>query len=179
VREAPYTLGKGWYFLALCVALLLHLTVAAYLFWAPTTQPQGQAKAAGTGGIEISLGPAGSAAGGPKTQTGEAPAESLAPPEPADPKPAPEPTLIPEPEPQPKAEPPPERAPLPAPQPEKNLAPEPMPQPEQIEQPAPVKETTPASRASIAGATGRSGNKAQNDSGSGDNSPGGGLPGMT
>jgi len=153
------------YLLALALALGLHLAAALVLFW-PGDSPQGRAQAAGTGGIEISLGPAGRAAGGPEeTHDGE---------ELSEPEPEPEPQLEPEPEPEPESEPEPEPQPDPEPQPEPVVN-------EQTIKASPVSEpkirTQPP--ASVAGAGGRSGTREADHTGSGDNSAGGGLPGST
>ena len=49
--------------IALLLAAFLHIALTAAVFWSPAViTPTGQAKAVGNGGIEISLGPAGSAA---------------------------------------------------------------------------------------------------------------------
>lgn len=49
--------------IALLLAAFLHIALTAAVFWSPAViTPSGQAKAVGNGGIEISLGPAGSAA---------------------------------------------------------------------------------------------------------------------
>ncbi|MBW3517176.1 energy transducer TonB [Shewanella sp. NKUCC01_JLK] len=49
--------------IALLLAAFLHIALTAAVFWSPAViTPMGQAKAVGNGGIEISLGPAGSAA---------------------------------------------------------------------------------------------------------------------
>lgn len=48
--------------IALLLAAFLHIALTAAVFWSPAViTPMGQAKAVGNGGIEISLGPAGSA----------------------------------------------------------------------------------------------------------------------
>ena len=106
MRDVSLMPGKPARTLALLLAGCLHLAVAGIAFWTPSQEPQGQAKAAGTGGIEISLGPAGGNAGGPKQEEGAEQAEPEQNPEPKpDNKPKPEPKPSPEPHPKPKPEP--------------------------------------------------------------------------
>ena len=163
MREAPLTLGWFWWVGTFVVAALLHISLAIVIFWVPSPSgAQGQAMAAGTGGIEISLGPAGRSQGGPETQEGEE-------------KPAPEeepPEEVPEPE-------------EPAPEPEPQPQPEPEPE-RQSEAAAPVVKPKPVAKppepklqAMLAGNAGKTGTTELNNIGSGDNSAGGGIPGST
>lgn len=166
MREARLSLSKPWLVGAFVVAALLHIGIAILIFWVPTpTEAQGQAVAAGTGGIEISLGPAGRSEGGPKTQEGEEKPALKEEPEP--------PQELSEPEPQPK---PPQSQP-PKPEPEQK------PQPEAATPPAkpqPVAEpTAPKPQAMVAGDAGKSGTTEHNNTGTGDNTSGGGIPGDT
>ena len=157
MREAcPLPGTRGW-LLAMLLAMLLHLIVAAVALWSPTRTPQGQAVAAGTGGVEISLGPAGSAAGSSQQETAS---EELSE---AEPDPQPEPETKPEPEPEP------EPRPEPVQQAQQPTITEPL--PSQASAPAPP----PA--ASVAGSSGNSGSTQLDNTGSGDNSAGGALPG--
>ncbi|MEX1033150.1 MAG: energy transducer TonB [Cellvibrionaceae bacterium] len=141
MRDASLSPGKGLWLGAALGAALLHLALAALAFWAPPNKPQGQAQAVGAGGVEISLGPAGSVPGGPE-QEGERAMEQL------------------EPKPEPKPEPEPESIPV---EPEPQRPPQEMPPPQ----------------ANLAGAAGKSGSKSETNTGSGDNTAGGGLPGDT
>jgi len=162
-------LGRRHYVLACLVALGLHLAVAAVMLWRPAPPP-GQAIAAGTGGIEISLGPAGRATGNPESRVEEE-------------------TEIPEPEPPPEPEPEPEPEPPPEPEPEPE--PEPQPEPEPVRDPIPraVSEPTPeipAERpltaeqpAPVTGAAAPDGTRDADETGSGDATAGGGLPGSS
>jgi protein TonB len=180
-REPSLTPGKGGWLLALSVAALMHLAGATLAFWVPPTEPRGQAKAAGTGGVEIALGPAGSAAGGPEEQQGEDTPEPVNAPEPE--------SVEPEPDPEPVQEPTPVREKTPLPRPDKPIEPikkvEPVKKPVTEARPEPkpetplVKEDTPPPQASTTGAAGKSGSTEQNNTGSGDNTAGGGLPGDT
>ncbi|MGJ3256572.1 MAG: energy transducer TonB [Alcanivorax sp.] len=180
-REPSLTPGRFGWFLALSVAALLHLAAVALVFWSSHTEPEGQAKAAGTGGVEIALGPAGRAVGGAKAQQGEDTPEPVNTPEPESVE------LEPELEPEPEPEPEPEKTP--PPRPEKLIEPvkktEPVkkpvtePVPESKPDTTPVKEPPPPPQASTAGAAGNSGSTEQNNTGSGDNTAGGGLPGDT
>ncbi|MFN2361112.1 MAG: energy transducer TonB [Marinobacter sp.] len=177
MREAPLAPGKRLWLGALIGAALLHIALAALVFWSPSATPHGQAQAAGTGGVEIALGPAGSTAGGPKNQPGE-----TAPEPPVEPAPEPTPEPTPEPKPEPKPEPIAEKKPPPPPV----TKPDPIkksltePRPEARPEPIPAVEEDPLPpKASVAGTTGKSGSKDQNNTGSGDNSAGGGLTGAT
>ena len=145
-------------------ALAVHLGLAVYCFWQPISS--GAAVQAGTGGVEISLGPAGGAPGGVEQQAQTQPEE----PEPeTEPEPEPEPETEPEPEPEvepePRPEPPPEleepRLSVPEPRPETQQKPESQPTP------------------SVRGAAGKSGDQDEPDSGSGNNTTGGGIAGET
>jgi periplasmic protein TonB len=150
-------LGRRHYLLACILALGLHLALAAALFWRPAP-PAGQAMAAGTGGIEISLGPAGRVTDGPEHREEE---------EMDTPEPEPEP--IPEPEPEP------EPIPEPEPQPEPVPQPAPVPTPEaSAERPVPA-----VAQATMTGAAGQPSTRAADDAGSGDSTAGGGLPGAS
>lgn len=171
MRDASLMPGITAKLLAVLSAVLLHLAVAALTFWSSAQEPQGQAKAAGTGGIEIALGPVGGAADGPKQQQGI-----------EQPQPKEEPKAEPEktPEPTPKPKPKPVTAPL-----TEALPPEPEPEPvqerpEQSETPGeagPEAATPPP--ATLASHNGKGGTREASNSGSGDNSAGGGLPGAT
>lgn len=97
---------RGW-LVALSVATGLHVGVGMLTCWSAAEPPRGQAQAAGTGGVEIALGPAGRAAGGPETVRADTPAEEPSTPEP-EPAPEPESEIEPEPEPEPAPEPEPE-----------------------------------------------------------------------
>jgi periplasmic protein TonB len=148
-------LGRRHYLLACMLALGLHLALAAVLLWRPAP-PQGQAMAAGTGGIEISLGPAGRVTDSPESREEEE-MDAL------EPEPVPEP--IPEPEPTPEPEPQPEPVPQPVPEP----ASEPR-----AEQPVPA-----VAQAAVAGAAGHGSTRDADETGSGDTTAGGGLPGAS
>lgn len=180
-EEPPFAAGKGLWLGALLVAALLHIGLAALAFWSPSATPQGQAQAAGTAGIEISLGPAGSAAGGPRNQAGEQVPEPVT-------EPAPEPELQteavpePKPKPEPKVAPQPEPEPMPEPESQAQQAPKPVPTkpvPDNLTEPTPPRERTPPPTASVAGSAGKRGTTEQSHTGSGDNTAGGGLPGAT
>ncbi|NGP51879.1 energy transducer TonB, partial [Thioalkalivibrio sp. XN8] len=93
-------LGRRHYLLAALLALGLHLGLAAVLLWRPAP-PEGAALAAGTGGIEISLGPAGGTQGDPDRHDEEDIEAPEAVPEP-EPPPEPEPDPVPEPRPEPE-----------------------------------------------------------------------------
>ena len=156
------------------MALVVHLGLAVYLFW--QSAPSGTAVQAGTGGVEISLGPAGGAPGGAEQQAQTQPEE----PEPeAEPQPKPEQKPEPEPEPEtePELEPEPEVEPEPRPEPPPELeeprlsVPEPRPETQQ----KPKSQPTP----SVRGAAGKSGDQDEPDSGSGNNTTGGGIAGET
>ncbi|MCC5853823.1 MAG: energy transducer TonB [Alkalimonas sp.] len=169
MTQPALTPGKGVWLAALLLAALLHSGLAALAFWSPSQASQGQAKAVGTGGIEISLGPAGRSAGGPEQSPPEpvqAPAVAAEPePTKAEPeRPRPEPVTPPQPVAKPVAE------------------IEPPAKPEQASEPATEPQMEPDTRAaerSDAGAGGHSGSTEQNNTGSGDNSAGGGLPGAS
>jgi len=165
VRAAPLSPGKGAWLAGWLLAVLAHAALAAAVFWTPASPPQGQAVAAGTGGVEIALGPAGRAAGGPQTRE----AEEASSKEEVEPEPEPQP----EPEPEPEPEPVPEPEPEPEPEPDS----EPDSEPERVPE-APREPATPP-RASVAGAAGQSGTREADNTGSGDNTAGGGLPGET
>jgi len=176
VSEVSLTPGRAGWLAALSVALFLHVAVAALAFWAPAAPPAGQARAAGTGGVEIALGPAGRAAGGPETVQAETPAEEAPMPEteaePAsEPVPAVEPELEPEPEPRPEPEP--DAIPVepPVATPQAQAEADTQKKRDAVKKPAP--------RASVAGAGGKTGSRQADNTGSGDNSAGGGLPGET
>jgi periplasmic protein TonB len=166
VRDVPLTPGPGGWLSALLVAALLHAALAAWALWSPAALPQGQTRAAGTGGVEISLGPAGRAAGGPESEP--------------DPDPDPDPEPEPEPDPDPESEPEP-----PEPEPPEPEPPEPEPIAEPVATlplepvPDPPADRAPARASNVAGAAGQSGTREENNTGSGDNSAGGGLPGDT
>lgn len=155
----------GW---ALGMALAVHLGFAVYFLWQPT--PSGAAVQAGTGGVEISLGPAGGAPGGAEQQAESQPEE-------------PEPEVEPQPEPEPETEPGPE------PEPEPEREPEPQPElPPELEEPrlsVPQQRPEPREKPqaqptpSVRGVAGKSGAQDQPDSGSGNNTAGGGMTGET
>jgi len=129
--------------------------------------------------VEISLGPAGSAVGGPRDQQGEdtpaltkepAPAEPV---QKAKPESVQETVPISEKKPNPLPETPIE--PVKKNEPVKNAVTESRSEPKP--ETTPVKDTAPPTKASVAGDAGKNGSKNQNNTGSGDNSAGGGLPG--
>jgi protein TonB len=148
-------LDRRHYMLACLLALGLHLVVAAAILWRQASPP-GQAMATGTGGIEISLGPAGRATGSPESREEEE-TETLEP----EPEAAPEP--IPEPEPEPE--------PLPEPDPQPVAATRPEPPPER---PLPAEQP-----ATVSGAAGQQGSRDADETGSGDATAGGGIPGSS
>lgn len=162
-------LGRRHYVLACLLALGLHLAVAAVMLWRPAP-PAGQAMAAGTRGIEISLGPAGRATGNPDSRM----EEEILEPEPEqepEPEPAAVPELIPEPMPEPIPEPIPEPEPRPEPDPQPVAETRPAPPPER---PVPVERPV-----TVSGAAGRQGNRDADETGSGDATAGGGIPGSS
>lgn len=158
--------GKGGWMSALLFAALLHLFVAAAVFWSPTQKPQGQARAQGSGGVEISLGPAGQAAGSRLEQNGKQTPEQPV-----------EPELAPKPE--PSREPPSEPVPESQPEPVKEVKPEPVIKKKPENSTQPVNKPVAKPEASVTGAAGKSGTKNENNTGSGDNTAGGGLPGIS
>jgi len=174
MSEVSLTPGRRGWLTALAVALFLHVAAAALAFWSPAEPPRGQARAAGTGGVEIALGPAGQAAGGLETVQAETPTEEAPMPE-SEPEPAPEPAPEPEREPDPEPRPEPERGPIPVEPPV--AAPQAQSKADTQSKRDAVKK--PAPRASVAGAGGKTGSRQADNTGSGDNSAGGGLPGET
>jgi len=186
VSEVSLTPGRRGWLTALAMATGLHVALAVLAFWSPAAPPAGQALAAGTGGVEVALGPAGRAAGGPETVRADTSAEEPPTAEPAS-EPEPDPTAEPnpapesEPETESEAEPEPEPAPEPEPEPTPVEAPtasaQVQPDPSTATKRAPARE--PAPRPSVAGAGGKSGSRQADNTGSGDNSAGGGLPGET
>lgn len=150
-------LGRRHYLLACMLALGLHLALAAALFWRPAPPP-GQAMAAGTGGIEISLGPAGRVTDGPERREEEE-LDTL----------EPEPETVPEPDPEPERMPEPEPQPVPVPQPA------PVPRSE-VRAERPV---TAVAQATATGAAGQRSTRPADDAGSGNSTAGGGLPGAS
>jgi protein TonB len=164
--------GRKEKLFALLLAVLLQALLLIVIFWAPVEDSQGQAKAAGTGGVEISLGPAGSAAGGPKQLEGSEQAE----PE-AKPKPKPKPEPKPEPEAKPKPEPKPEPKPKPKPEPKPKPVQDVLPK---TETPVVTEQQQAAPPpAMLADTNGKSGTRDAQDNGSGNNTAGGGQPGET
>lgn len=163
------TLRHRHYLLAALVALTLHVIAAAVLLWRPAP-PEGAAIAAGAGGIEIALGPAGSERGEAQTVDVDV-IEPVAPETIATSEPPPQ--ALPERE--AIAEPPAMQDPEPRPaeDPEPQVAAEALPRPSskvpQTETPSPAP----------ADAAGRGGTREAEDIGSGDASPGGGVPGAT
>jgi len=176
VSEVSLTPGRRGWLTALAVALFLHVAVAALAFWSPAEPPRGQAQAPGTGGVEIALGPAGRAAGGPETVQAETPAEEAPMPE-TEPEPAPAPEPASEPERKPDPEPPPEPEPDPIPVEAPVAAPQAQSEADAQTERDAVKNSAP--RPSVAGAGGNSGSRQADHTGSGDDSAGGGLPGDT
>jgi len=175
VSEVSLSPGRRGWLAALAVALVLHVVVAALAFWAPAP-PAGQARAAGTGGVEIALGPAGRASGGAESVQADTPAAESPAPEPeAEPASEPVPALEPEPEPEPEPRPEPEPDAIPVEAPV--ATPQAQAEPDAQTEHDAVKKSAP--RPSVAGAGGKSGSRQENNTGSGDNSAGGGLPGDT
>lgn len=175
-------------FLALIIALLIQGVILVCIFWVPSEASQGRAKAAGTGGIEISLGPAGRAAGGPKQQDGvERGVEQTDPKPKSLTKPEPQPEIRPDPEPKaaPKSEPKSEITTEAAPKPDSVTKLEAEPVARQDIQTKtqtvldPELTSDSAPQVSLAGASGKSGSRNAEQTGSGDNTAGGGLPGET
>jgi protein TonB len=182
---------------ALGAAATVHAGVAAALLWQSSAS---SARSAGVGGIEISLGPAGGAAG----SVAEAPPPVIEKKEPVEEKP--EPVAAPEPPqevvelpdvsvkhdtvPPPPVEPPPPepvKAPLPpkpkprAPEPPKKVVKaEPAPQKAPAPEPErPVVETQTASVApSIVGVNGKAGTESSQNAGNANDTAGGGRPGQ-
>lgn len=209
MRDAPLSPGRGLWVTALLVAALLHLALAALAVWSTASKTEGQAKASGASGTEISLGPASSAAGGPEGSQREGqPEQPDKRPEPDVPEPAPEPApkteseSEPEPEPEPKPEPEPEPEPATEPEPvhtqeaktanepvsesESESVPQEAPEPKSIPEPVTRKQAEPVEPKSSeeapptqsnAGVGGKDGTEKQNNSGSGDNTAGGGVSG--
>ncbi|HEY7883454.1 MAG TPA: energy transducer TonB [Cellvibrionaceae bacterium] len=165
-------LPKSYWLTALIMAVLLHLIAATALLWQPAKENKGNAVQAGTGGVEISLGPAGGAPGGPEeVETEIKPNEALAEQQVVeDTTKASEPT---EPEPEPVIE------PEPIVEPEPVIEPEPTTKPEPVKEKKRHKKTEKNVKPATRGAGGKSGNKNKEQTGSGDNSAGGGLAGDT
>lgn len=178
MRDASLMLGKKEKLLALLLAVLLQGLLLAFIFWVPAEESQGQAKAAGTGGLEISLGPAGSATGGPKQEEGIEQSEPETP-ELKQPEKKPEP----KPESKPKSKPKPEPKPKPESEPKALPLAKPVPQPEVLNQAEaasePEQETLTPPPATLTGNNGQSGDQETGTTGNGNNTAGGGLSGKT
>lgn len=56
MREAALAPGKTGWFIALLLAILLHMSLAVAAFWFPVSTPPKQARVIGSEGIEITLG---------------------------------------------------------------------------------------------------------------------------
>lgn len=189
-----YGLGRKSWLLAASLALLSYLVLALWLAYSPTSVTSGQAKAVGSGGVEISLGPAGREAGA--TSPPAAPAAKTEPVATQSEKPTPAATTLDTANPitaqamsaippkQPKAL---NKVPASAQPVQAQPTVEPLP-----EMPAPKPATDNAANTSdtdtafsseapdtALGAAGQGGDTATNDQGSGDNIAGGGLPGDT
>jgi protein TonB len=174
---------------AVGAAVLIHAGLAAIML---RQSAASSARSAGIGGIEVSLGPAGGAAGAvAETETPvekeEKPEEPKAQPEPppveqADtamkedklPEPEPEPEPKPEPLPQPAVVPPPKPKP-PVPDPPKKRA-EPTPVPEKTQPREPEKQVAVVPP-SVAGVDGKAGAQVSPNAGSANDTTGGGMPG--
>jgi protein TonB len=169
---------------------MVHAGLATALFWKPTPS---SAQSAGFGGIEISLGPAGGAAGTvsetpPPTEQKEEPKtepaqETPTPPDetrdvatqPDMPPPVPTPAEVPKPVTAPQPPKPKPRMPEP---PKKIFKAQPVPQktpPREPERPPEPQATTKAP--SVAGVEGKAGTQVSRNAGNSDDSAGGGIPG--
>lgn len=166
---------SGW-LMAFGAAAAMHLALAVWLFYAPATVTKGQAKAAGTGGVEISLGPAGRATGAPIPQSGGPARTDLSP---VDPKPVKTP--------QPVAAKPVLKTSAVRPAKMQPKQRQPKPQPSAVDVPGSSQADTlkniaetatgQATDSSAPGEAGKGGDTSQHNVGSGDNSTGGSLPG--
>lgn len=175
------TLHHRHYLVAALLALTLHVIVAIVLLWRPPP-PEGAALAAGAGGIEIALGPAGRERGEPRPVEADS-SEPVAPEPVADPRPTPQPEQVPEKAPEPPPIVPPETAPEP------QAMEEPEPAPAEQRAPPVAAENIPMQPSDVrpaaipspapAGAGGRGGLREADETGAGDATPGGGLPGAT
>lgn len=203
MRDAPLSPGRGLWVTALLVAALLHLALAALAVWPTASKTEGQAKASAASGTEISLGPASSAAGGLEGSQREGkPEQPDKRPEPDVPEPAPEPAPETEPAPKTESEPEPDPEPEPATEPvhtqeaktanepvsesESESMPQEAPEPKSIPEPVTRKQAEPVEPKSSeeapptqsnAGVGGKDSTEKQNNSGSGDNTAGGGVSG--
>lgn len=166
--------GKSGWLVAVLLALLLHVVAASLVLMNAEDADQGSARAAGAGGVEVSLGPAGSAAGGLETATAESQAENSVEPQA---EPEPEPEIIPRPEPIPVAEavgqlqletqlPPERQADVAEDRPEASLL-------------AASLDPVSASSPIVPGDGGKTGTTEHDQTGTGDHTAGGGLPGAT
>ena len=158
--------------LALVLALILHLALGIVLMWQPSSTAPSNAVAAGSGGVEISLGPAGSAPGSKADTLAEPLPEKV---EDAQQKPVPEPQQTPvKPTPVIKSE-----------RRDKQLPKAPPEQTTPVHEPVeapiedPVLDPLQQSTAPAIAGTGQSGSTAFDNTGSGDNTVGGGIPGDT
>jgi len=166
MKEASLCPGMTGWIIGLVTAILVHVLLAMVVFWSPQLDLSGQAIAAGTGGVEIALGPAGRAEGGPETAPAESEAEEIV-------EPAPEPQQQPEAAPEPVAQTKPEPQAVPLTQTQAKPPAEPAAQPVASTE---ASQTTPP-QSTLTGSAGNSGSKQADNTGSGDNSSGGGLPG--
>lgn len=82
MRETALAPSKAGWLIALSLAVLLHMSLAVAAFWIPVQTPQDQARTAGAGGIEISLGSAGQISSGTESQQREITPERPTKPEP-------------------------------------------------------------------------------------------------
>lgn len=166
--------GKGGWLVAVLLALTLHIVAASLVLMNRHEHEQGTARAAGAGGVEISLGPAGSADGGPETAPSERPSANRVDPQ-LKAEAEPEPEIVPLPDAKPVAEAVPEVQLEPQSPPEKQTA-KVEDQSEARPLDAPL-EPTPS--LSLPGAGGESGTTEHHQTGAGDSTTGGGLPGGT
>lgn len=178
---------------AVGAAVLIHAGLAAVMLRQSVAS---SARSAGIGGIEVSLGPAGGAAGAvaetePPVEKEDKPEEPKAQPEAVEPPPPEQPDVAinedrvlpePEPEPEPKPEPVPQPAMVPPPKP-KPPVPDP---PKKRAEPEPVPEKTPprepekqvaSVKPSVAGVNGKAGVQASPNAGNANDTSGGGNPG--
>jgi protein TonB len=183
--------ARSHWLVGLGTAAMVHAGLATALFWKPTAS---SAQSAGFGGIEISLGPAGGAAGTvsetpPPTEQKQEPKEEPAqetpvtPPDetrdvatqPDMPPPVPPPAEVPKPVTAPQPPKPKPRMPEP---PKKVVKAEPISEKIPPREPERPPEPQPATKApSVAGVEGKAGTQVSRNAGNADDSAGGGIPG--
>ncbi|MEM0912858.1 MAG: energy transducer TonB [Pseudomonadota bacterium] len=186
LRESHLAFSFRWSLVALVIAVMLHGIAAVFFFYTSERDVKGQSNDAGIGGIEISLGPAGRSQGGQRTQEGRndepihnVPAiEEIELIEVVEPKPkiTPDPIIEPVPIPVEKTSKEPPRETFKKKEVvEDALVQKTIPPPQPAEQP----QATNAQQSTIAGNDGKSGTTEYEETGSGDDTAGGGSIGNT